>query len=59
MSKVIRLSEDSIEIALKYGNTVSEGIRTMEKLLKKQKSGIDIEEIRTVIQEELENLRRY
>ncbi|MDD3406618.1 MAG: hypothetical protein PHP13_00885 [Methanomicrobium sp.] len=59
MSKVIRLSEDSIEKALKYGNTVSEGIRTMEKLLKKQKNGIDIEEIRTVIQEELENLRRY
>ncbi|MDD3976626.1 hypothetical protein L1994_04720 [Methanomicrobium antiquum] len=59
MSKVIRVQEDAIEIALKYGNSVSEGIRSMENQLKKQKSGIDIEDIRVVIQEELENLRRY
>ncbi|MDD4126380.1 MAG: hypothetical protein PHV39_01670 [Methanomicrobium sp.] len=59
MSKVIRIHEDSIEIALKYGNTISEGIKTMDNLLKKQKNSINIEDIRLVIQEELENLRRY
>ncbi|MBP2132727.1 hypothetical protein J2128_000648 [Methanomicrobium sp. W14] len=59
MSKVVRVQEDAIEITLKYGNSVSEGIRTMNKLLKKEKHGIDPEDIRTVIREELENLGRY
>ena len=59
MSKVIRIQEDAEEIALKYGNSISEGIRTMEKILNKQKKGIDIEDVRLVIKEELENIGRY
>ena len=38
MSKVIRIQEDAEAIALSYGSSVSEGIRTMEKLLKKANS---------------------
>ncbi|MBP5474676.1 MAG: hypothetical protein J6X83_00205 [Methanomicrobium sp.] len=60
MSKVIRIQEDAEEIALSYGATVSEGIRTMEKLLKKaNKKDFDLEDIRNVIRDELENMNRY
>ncbi|WOF16111.1 hypothetical protein F1737_05020 [Methanoplanus sp. FWC-SCC4] len=59
MSKVTRIQEDAVEITLKYGNTISEGIRTMEKLLQKQKKGIEIEDVRMVIREELESFGRY
>ncbi len=60
MSKVIRIQEDAEEIALSYGTTVSEGIRVMEKLLKKaDKKEFDLEDIRNVIRDELENINRY
>ncbi|MBQ4415263.1 MAG: hypothetical protein II861_04120 [Methanomicrobium sp.] len=60
MSKVIRIQEDAEEIALSYGSNVSEGIRTMEKLLKKaNKKDFDLEDIRNVIRDELENMNRY
>jgi len=60
MSKVIRIQEDAEEIALSYGTTVSEGIRVMEKLLKKSdKKEFDLEDIRNVIRDELENINRY
>lgn len=60
MSKVIRIQEDAEEIALSYGSNVSEGIRTMEKLLKKaNKKDFDLEDIRNVIRDELENINRY
>jgi len=60
MSKVIRIQEDAEEIALSYGASVSEGIRTMEKLLRKaNKKDFDLEDIRNVIRDELENMNRY
>jgi len=60
MSKVIRIQEDAEEIALSYGANVSEGIRTMEKLLRKaNKKDFDLEDIRNVIRDELENMNRY
>ena len=60
MSKVVRLSEDSIEIALRYGRSVSEGIRTMEKMMKNSsRQSIDLEDIRMIVREELESLGRY
>ena len=60
MSKVIRIQEDAEEIALSYGTNVSEGIRTMEKLLRKaNKKDFDLEDIRNVIRDELENMNRY
>ncbi|MBR6010915.1 MAG: hypothetical protein IK060_01005 [Methanomicrobium sp.] len=60
MSKVIRIQEDAEAIALSYGSSVSEGIRTMEKLLKKaNKKDFDLEDIRNVIRDELESMNRY
>ena len=60
MSKVIRIQEDAEAIALSYGANVSEGIRTMEKLLKKaNKKDFDLEDIRNVIRDELESMNRY
>ena len=60
MSKVIRIQEDAEAIALSYGSSVSEGIRPMEKLLKKaNKKDFDLEDIRNVIRDELENMNRY
>ncbi len=60
MSKVVRISDDSIEIALRYGKSVSEGIRTMEKMMKNSsRQSIDLEDIRMVVREELESLGRY
>ena len=60
MSIVIRIQEDAEAIALSYGSSVSEGIRTMEKLLKKaNKKDFDLEDIRNVIRDELESMNRY
>jgi hypothetical protein len=61
-TKVVRLDEDAIEICLRYGKTISEGIRTMEKNLREEKPRVDPKTlenlIRSVIQEELEVLSR-
>jgi|Deesub1362A_J573_1020465.scaffolds.fasta_scaffold00761_23 hypothetical protein len=64
MSKVVRLPEDAIEIALKYGTNLAEGIRTMDKLIQHEckfdlRAIEDLIEtkIREVIREELEMLR--
>ena len=60
MSKVIRIDEDSIEIAMKYGKSISEGIRTMDKMLRSNnRNTIDAEDIRRVLREELESFGRY
>ncbi|MBN1431157.1 MAG: hypothetical protein JW931_00115 [Methanomicrobiaceae archaeon] len=60
MSRVVRINEDSIEIAMKYGKTVSEGIRTMDKIIRdKSRNNLDIEDIRRVIREEIESIGRY
>jgi len=60
MSKVIRIDEDSIEIAMKYGKSISEGIRTMDKMLHtNNRNTIDAEDIRRVVREELESFGRY
>ena len=69
MSKVVRISEDALDIALKYGSNLSEGIRAMEKLI--QHSELSVREItrsieniieskvREVIREELEMIGRF
>jgi len=59
MSKVVRVQEDAIEIALSYGPSISEGIRVMEKMIRQKRSGPDIEEIRGAFREELESVMRY
>ncbi|HDQ08548.1 MAG TPA: hypothetical protein ENN44_07205 [Methanoculleus sp.] len=59
MSQVVRIQEDARDIALKYGPTISEGIRVMEHTLRRQKRTLDIEDIRAVIREELESFGRY
>ncbi|ADN36226.1 conserved hypothetical protein [Methanolacinia petrolearia DSM 11571] len=60
MSKVIRIDEDSIEIAMKYGKSISEGIRTMDKMIhNSSRNTIDAEDIRRVVREELESFGRY
>ena len=60
MSRVVRINEDSIDIAMKYGKSISEGIRTMEKLLQQNSRNIiDIEDIRRVVREEIESIGRY
>jgi hypothetical protein len=60
MSKVIRIDENSIEIAMKYGKSISEGIRTMDKMIRNSsRNTIDAEDIRRVVREELESFGRY
>lgn len=60
MSRVVRIQIDAAEIALTYGPTISEGIRTMHALLQKQKRcAFDAEAIRSVVREELESLQGY
>jgi len=59
MSQVVRIQEDAKEIALKYGPSISEGIRVMERTIRRQKRPLDIEDIRLAIREELESLGRY
>lgn len=61
-TKVVRLDDDAIEICLKYGKTISEGIRVMEKKLASEKNSLDpkmLENIvRLAIQDEFEALNR-
>lgn len=64
MSKVVRINEEALEVALQYGKNLSAGIMKMEELLKKQEKAkrdyTAIEEmIRRTIREELEALSRY
>lgn len=60
MSRVIRIQEDAEEIALRYGPSVSEGIRVMERLIRQyDRRGMDPGVIRDIIREELEALVRY
>ncbi|NYT06371.1 MAG: hypothetical protein GKC04_08435 [Methanomicrobiales archaeon] len=59
MSRVLRIQEDAEAIALAYGPNVSEGIRTMERLLARRKEAVDYGMIRAIIREELDTLRGY
>ena len=60
MSRVVRIQEDAIDIALSYGPTISEGIRAMELRLKRaERNQLDVEVVRTAIREELESFNRY
>ncbi|MDV2481991.1 hypothetical protein F8E02_08205 [Methanoculleus sp. Wushi-C6] len=64
MSKVVRIDEEALEVALKYGKSLSVGVMKMEELLKKQEKArrdyTAIEEmVRRTIREELEALSRY
>lgn len=60
MSKVVRIQEDAIDIALTYGPSISEGIRAMEARLKRaERNQVDIETIRMAVREELESFGRY
>ncbi|MDD3257421.1 MAG: hypothetical protein PHU87_04960 [Methanocorpusculum sp.] len=61
-TKVVRLSEDAIEITSRYAKDISEAIRMMQKLIEEEnKSRLDVKSlekiIRNSISEELENLR--
>lgn len=61
MSKVVRINEEALEVALQYGKNLSAGIMKMEELLKKQEKArrdyTAIEEmVRRTIREELEGL---
>jgi hypothetical protein len=61
MSKVVRVDEEALEVALKYGKNLSTGIMMMEELLRKQEKAkrdyTAIEEmVRRTIREELEVL---
>lgn len=62
-TKVVRLSEDAIEITSRYAKDISEAIRMMQKLIEEEnKSRLDVKSlekiIRNSISEELENLRQ-
>jgi hypothetical protein len=64
-SKVIRLDEDAVALCLKYGKTVSEGIRAMDaKITEQQSTEKPLDQkalekmIRSCIREELEVLSR-
>lgn len=60
MSRVVRIQEDAIDIALTYGPTISEGIRAMEVRLKRaERNQLDIEAVRIAIREELESFGKY
>ncbi|MDK2916466.1 MAG: hypothetical protein PWR25_1023 [Euryarchaeota archaeon] len=64
MSRVVRVDEEALEVALRYGKNLSEGIMKMEEMLKKQEKAkrdyTNIEEmVRRTIREELEALSRY
>ena len=61
MSRVVRIDEEALEVALKYGKNLSAGIMKMEEMLKKQEKAkrdyTAIEEmVRRTIREELEGL---
>jgi len=62
MSRVVRISEDALEITLKYGKNPSEGIRVMERLIQDREKMLremgDLEiKLRDIIREELDMLR--
>jgi len=64
MSRVVRVDEEALEVALQYGKNLSAGIMKMEEMLKKQEKArrdyTAIEEmVRRTIREELEMLTRY
>ena len=60
MSRVVRIQEDAIDIALSYGPSISEGIRAMEARLKRiERNQLDIEAVRMAVREELESFGRY
>lgn len=56
MSKVVRIQEDALEIALKYGNTLSEGIRAMESLCN---VSMNPELVRSIVRDELERQNQF
>ncbi len=61
MSRVVRIDEEALEVALQYGKNLSLGIMKMEEMLKKQEKAkrdyTAIEEmVRRTIREELEAL---
>ncbi len=61
MSRVVRIDEEALEVALKYGKNLSLGVMKMEELLKKQEKArrdyTAMEEmVRRTIREELEVL---
>ncbi|HOB17886.1 MAG TPA: hypothetical protein PKK74_04235 [Candidatus Methanoculleus thermohydrogenotrophicum] len=61
MSRVVRIDEEALEIALKYGKNLSLGVMKMEEMIQKHKktkrdyNAIE-EMIRRAIREELEVL---
>lgn len=62
-TKVVRISEDAIEITSRYAKDISEGVRMMQKLIdEKNTPPIDLKALekmmRNCISEELENLQR-
>ena len=64
MSKVVRIDEAALEVALKYGKNLSQGVMKMEEMIEQhRKAKRDynaIEEmVRRTIREELEVLVRY
>ena len=64
MSKVVRIDEEALEVALKYGKNLSQGVMKMEEMIEQhRKAKRDynaIEEmVRRTIREELEVLVRY
>ncbi|KLK87629.1 hypothetical protein SZ63_10035 [Methanoculleus sediminis] len=61
MSRVVRVDEEALEVALQYGKNLSLGIMKMEEMLKKQEKArrdyTNIEEmVRRAVREELEML---
>ena len=61
MSKVVRIDEGALEVALRYGKNLSLGIMKMEEMLRKQEKAkrdyTAIEEmVRRAVREELEVL---
>lgn len=64
MSKVVRIDEEALAIALGYGDSLSAGVKKMAEIIAKtEKARADYEKIermiRSTIQEELETLTRY
>ncbi|ABN07004.1 hypothetical protein Mlab_0833 [Methanocorpusculum labreanum Z] len=62
-TKVVRVSEDAIEITGRYAKDISEGIRMMQKLIEEKSTPqIDMKALekmmRDCIAEEFENLQR-
>ncbi|MCK9299345.1 hypothetical protein HL657_10570 [Methanoculleus sp. YWC-01] len=61
MSRVVRVDEEALEVALQYGKNLSVGIMKMEEMLKKQEKArrdyTAIEEmVRRAVREELDML---